>query len=419
MLTLRVSIPTFIVGTLHLAAHNSAKISRNGTKTATSTTLRFFFAPLRRCVIYQKPCYFAPMSIHFHKLPIKEINKETADCVSVLFDVPDNLKETFRFKQGQSLTMRTFINGEEVRRTYSICSTPLENKWRVAIKKVEGGLFSSLANDQLKKGNVLEVMPPVGTFYVELDAEHKKNYLAIAAGSGITPVISIIKTTLQAEPKSNFTLVYGNRSRSSIIFFEELEALKNKYPERFNFINVLSRERTDASVNFGRINQEKLIELSKLIDYSSTDEIFICGPEEMIFSTKAFLEKKGIDSKKIHFELFTVPGQKQSAVSRLQPADNGGPKSKITVKLDGRSFDFNLSLDSDTPILDAALQQGADLPFACKGGVCCTCKAKLIEGEVIMDVHWGLEEEEVERGYILTCQSHPKTERVVVDFDIK
>jgi len=359
------------------------------------------------------------MSIHFHKLAIKEINKETADCVSVLFDVPGNLKETFRFKQGQSLTMRTFMNGEEIRRTYSICSTPLENIWRVAIKKVEGGLFSSLANDQLKKGDILEVMPPVGKFYVELNPAHKKNYLAIAAGSGITPVISIIKTTLHTEPQSGFTLVYGNRSRSSIIFFEELEGLKNKYLERFNFINVLSRERTDAAVNSGRINQEKLIALSKLINYNSTDEIFICGPEEMIFSVKAFLEQKGIDSKKIHFELFTVPGQKQSVVQSREPEVNTGPASKITVKLDGRSFDFDLSLNSDISILDAALKQGADLPFACKGGVCCTCKAKLTKGEVSMDVHWGLEDEEVEQGYILTCQSHPKTERVIVDYDIK
>jgi len=359
------------------------------------------------------------MSIHFHKLAIKEINKETEDCVSVLFDVPDDLKKVFQFRQGQSLTMRTIINGEEVRRTYSICSTPLENKWRVAIKKVAGGLFSSLANDQLKKGDILEVMPPVGKFYVELDPVHKKKYLAIAAGSGITPVISIIKTTLHTEPQSSFTLVYGNRSRSAIIFFEQLEALKNIYVDRFNFINVLSRERTDAPVNSGRINPEKLIELSKLIDYNATDEIFICGPEEMIFSVKAFLEQKGIDSKKIHFELFTIPGEKRSTINVPRSTVDSGPKSKITVKLDGRSFDFDLSLNSDMPILDAALKQGADLPFACKGGVCCTCKAKLTQGEVSMDVHWGLEDEEVEQGYILTCQSHPKTERVVVDYDIK
>jgi len=172
-------------------------------------------------------------------------------------------------------------------------------------------------------------------------------------------------------------------------------------------------------LNFGRINQEKLIELSKLIDYDSTDEIFLCGPEEMIFCIKAFLEQKGIDSKKIHFELFTIPGQKQSVAQSRESGVNTGPVSKITVKLDGRSFDFDLSLNSDIPILDAALQQGADLPFACKGGVCCTCKAKLMEGQVSMDVHWGLEDEEVEKGYILTCQSHPKTEKVVVDYDIK
>lgn len=359
------------------------------------------------------------MSIHFHKLAIKEIKKETADCVSVLFDVPEDLQKKFQFKQGQSLTMRIFINGEEVRRTYSICATPFENEWRVAVKKAEGGLFSSYANEQLKEGDILEVMPPVGKFYVELNPQNKKKYLAIAAGSGITPVISIIKTTLQTEPKSHFTLVYGNRNRSSIIFFEELQALKNKYLQRLNFINILSRERTDAPINIGRINQEKLIELSKLIDYATIDEIFICGPEEMIFSVKAFLEQKGIDNKKIHFELFTVPGEKKAEVRRQKSEVNTGPKSKITVKLDGRSFDFDLSFNNDTPILDAALQQGADLPFACKGGVCCTCKARLVVGEVMMDVHWGLEEEEVEQGYILTCQSHPKTEKVVIDFDIK
>ncbi|HEY6503229.1 MAG TPA: 1,2-phenylacetyl-CoA epoxidase subunit PaaE [Chitinophagaceae bacterium] len=360
------------------------------------------------------------MSIHFHKLTIKEVSKETNDCVSVLFDIPEDLKNAFRFKQGQSLTMRSTINGEEVRRTYSICSTPFENKWRVAIKKVEGGLFSSFANDRLKKGDTLEVMPPVGKFYVELDPANKKNYLAIAAGSGITPVLSIIKTTLQTEPASSFTLVYGNRSRSSIIFFEELEALKNIYLQRFNFISILSRERTDALIHFGRINKEKLNELSRLIDYSLIDETFLCGPEEMIFAAKNFLEAKGINKKKIHFELFTTsPGTKPVTGNQQPVTKDTGPKSLITVKLDGRSFDFDLSLTSETTLLDAALKQGADLPYACKGGMCCTCKAKLVEGEVAMDVHWGLEEEEVEQGYILTCQSHPKTEKVVVDFDIK
>ncbi len=371
------------------------------------------------------------MSIHFHPLVIKEVRRETADCVSVSFKIPGELKEDFIFKQGQSLTMRTYVNGEEVRRTYSICSCPLDQEWRVAIKRVEGGLFSNFANTQLQQGDTLDVMPPVGKFYVELDPSNKKNYLAFAAGSGITPVLSIIKTSLRIEPHSTFTLVYGNRSRSSIIFFEELEGLKNKYIGRFNFINILSRERTDAPVNFGRINQEKLTQMAMLVDYPSFHEIFICGPEEMIFDVKDYLEERGIDKKKIHFELFTTPGQMQPAVGSRQSAvgsrqsavgsrqSAAGPLSNITVKLDGRAFDFILALNSDISLLDAALKEGADLPFACKGGVCCTCKARLLEGEVSMDVHWGLEEEEVEKGYILTCQSHPKTGKVVVDFDIK
>ncbi len=359
------------------------------------------------------------MSIHFHPVRVKEVRKETPECVSVLFEIPANLEKEFIFMQGQSLTMRTTLNGEEVRRTYSICSAPMEKEWRVAIKKVEGGLFSGFANDQLKKGDIIELMPPVGKFYTELDPGHQKNYVAFAAGSGITPVISLIKSTLAAEPKSHFTLVYGNRTRGSIIFFEELEGLKNKYMNRFTLVHVLSREKTDSPVHFGRIDREKLATLEKLIDYSNTDEFFLCGPEEMIFTAKDFLEAKGIDKKKIHFELFTSPGQAKSKVKSQQSTIKSGPKSAITIKLDGRSVEFDLPLADDTTILDAALQQGADLPYACKGGMCCTCKAKLLEGEVIMDVHWGLEEEEVEKGYILTCQSHPKTEKVVVDFDIK
>ncbi|HEX6191963.1 MAG TPA: 1,2-phenylacetyl-CoA epoxidase subunit PaaE [Chitinophagaceae bacterium] len=359
------------------------------------------------------------MAVHFYPLKVKEVRKETPECVSVTFDIPDSLRTDFSFKQGQSLTMRTSIKGEEVRRTYSICSSPLDQEWRVAIKKVEGGLFSSFANRDLKKGDTIEVMQPVGKFYTELNPSNQKHYVAFAAGSGITPVLSLIKTTLATEPQSNFTLLYGNRTRNSIIFFEELEALKNKYIDRFNLIHVLSRERTDAALNFGRIDIEKLQQLDKLVDYNSGDEFFICGPEVMIFAVKAFLEAKGIDKKKIHFELFTTPGQTQTATSIQKPIIDSGAKSRITIKLDGRAFDFDLPLNSDATLLDAALQQGADLPYACKGGVCCTCKARLLEGEVAMDVHWGLEDEEVEQGYILTCQSHPKTEKVVVDFDVK
>jgi ring-1,2-phenylacetyl-CoA epoxidase subunit PaaE len=360
------------------------------------------------------------MSIHFHRLTVKEIKKETADCVSVLLAVPPELANDFKFSQGQSLTMRAILDGEEVRRTYSICSSPLENQLRVAIKQVEGGLFSGFANTSLKQGDTLEVMQPVGKFYTELDPAQQKQYVAIAAGSGITPVLSLIKTTLATEPKSSFTLIYGNKNRGSIIFFEELEALKNKYMERFTLVHVLSREKTDATLNFGRIDAAKMNSLGKLVDFAAADDFFICGPEEMIFCVKDFLEAKGVDKKKIHFELFTSPGQAKSKIkNQKSKTAASGASSNITVNLDGRSFDFSLPLSSDTTILDAALQQGADLPYACKGGMCCTCKAKLLEGEVMMDVHWGLEEEEVEKGFILTCQSHPKTEKITVDFDIK
>jgi ring-1,2-phenylacetyl-CoA epoxidase subunit PaaE len=358
------------------------------------------------------------MAVHFHTLRVKAVKKETADCVSVTFAVPESLQKEFAFEQGQNITIKKNINGEEIRRSYSICAAPFENDLKVAVKKVEGGKFSTYANETLKEGDELEVLPPTGKFNCKLLPDNCKQYVAFAAGSGITPILSIIKTTLQTESNSNFTLVFGNRSRSSIIFFEELEGLKNKYLHRFNFINVLSREKTDAPINFGRINNEKLAALSKLIQYKSIDDFFICGPEEMIFCVKEFLEQWGIANKKIHFELFTTPGQKKTPDNKQPTANNTGPKSKITVKLDGRSFDFDLGFDNDS-ILDAALRQGADLPFACKGGVCCTCKAKLIEGQVEMDVNWGLEHEEIEQGFILTCQSHPTTDKVVVDFDIK
>lgn len=359
------------------------------------------------------------MSIHFHPVTVKEVRQETPDCVSVVFDIPASLQQDFSFIQGQSLTLRTILNGEELRRTYSLCSSPLDKEWRVAIKKVENGLFSRHANETLKKGDQLELMPPVGNFYTELNVANRKQYLAFAAGSGITPVLSLIKTTLACEPHSEFTLVYGNRNRQSIIFFEELEGLKNKYMDRFTLIHVLSREKTDTPLNFGRITVEKLDELQHLIDYAGTDDFFLCGPEEMIFCVKDYLELAGIDRKKIHFELFTSPGQAKKTGATERKQVHTGAISRITIKLDGRSLDISLPLNSDTTLLDAALQQGADLPYACKGGMCCTCKAKLLEGEVSMDVHWGLEEEEVEKGFILTCQSHPKTEKVVVDFDIR
>jgi ring-1,2-phenylacetyl-CoA epoxidase subunit PaaE len=362
------------------------------------------------------------LATHFHQLTIADIRKETPDCVSIAFEVPDDLKNDYLFKHGQNLTLRTIINNEEVRRSYSICSCPTDNELRVAIKKAPYGKFSIWANNMLKKGDVVEVMPPTGTFYTELNPANKKKYLAFAAGSGITPVISIIKTTLQTEPDSSFTLVYGNQTRNNIIFKEQLEALKNKYINRLAIHFLLSREQTDTPIYSGRINEEKLSLLSeKLIDVAGMDDIFICGPEQMIFTVMNWLQGHGIDKKKVHFELFTTPGEKAEVKSKKAEAgkeESTADKSKVTVKLDGIAFDFDLPYDGET-VLEAALQQGADLPFSCKGGVCSTCKAKLIEGKVDMDTNYALEQEEVDAGFILTCQSHPRSERIVIDFDIK
>lgn len=357
------------------------------------------------------------MANHFHELKIKQIIKETPDCVSVCFDIPENLKPDFQFKEGQNITIKKNINGQELRRSYSICNAPFENEIKVAIKKINGGLFSSFANDQLKKNDTLEIMPPSGKFNSHFG--NNKNYLAIAAGSGITPVLSIIKHTLHQQKDSNVTLIYGNKNRAGIIFFEELESIKNKYINRFNFINILSREKTDAEINYGRINADKLNALGKSINYKNFDAIYICGPEEMIFSSSDFLQQIGVEKNKIHFELFTTPGQNNNKFEKKEKENtDAGPKSNIIIKLDGRSFDFDLSYNGPS-ILDAALKQGADLPFACKGGVCCTCRAKLISGNVKMDVNYALEQEEIEQGFILTCQSHPTTENVVIDFDVK
>lgn len=358
--------------------------------------------------------------IHFHSLQVKKVEAETDECVSITFAVPAELKDAFAFKQGQTLTIKKTLNGEELRRNYSICSSPLDNELQVAVKKVESGIFSSWANTELKAGDYLEVMPPTGKFYTELNPAQKKNYVSFTAGSGITPILSIIKTTLQSEPNSSFTLVYGNRTKASIIFKEELEALKDKFIDRFRIYHVLSREKTDTPINNGRIDVEKLdLFFDKLIDVNRCDEFFLCGPEEMIFCIKNYLLEKNVSSANIHFELFTIPGQKAStSIHKPQTKTDTGPKAKVSVKVDGIMFDFDLAYESES-ILDAALKQGADLPYACKGGVCTTCKAKILEGEVEMDVNWGLEPDEVEKGFILTCQSHPKTEKVVVDFDTK
>jgi len=361
--------------------------------------------------------YFYCMSLHFEKIAVREARKETAQCVSIAFDIPTELKEAFAYKAGQYITIRAFINGEEVRRSYSLCSAPHESEWRVAVKKVESGLFSTYANEVLKAGDVLELMPPMGNFTTILDENNHKKYIGIAAGSGITPVLSLIKAILHAEPNSHFTLVYGNRNRPSIIFKEQLEALKNKYIHRFNIIHILSREMTDATLNHGRINAEKCAHLFEKALSINADEFFICGPQEMTQEVKEFLLSNGINESNVHIELFTSTTGK---TSKQKPAAtvSGEAASHITVKLDGIAFDFELAFD-DASILDAAAYQGADVPYSCKSGVCCTCRAKLLEGEVEMEACYGLEPEEIEAGFILTCQSHPKSKKVVVDYDAK
>ena len=361
------------------------------------------------------------MSLHFHKITVRNIRKDTPVCISVSFDIPGHLENEFRFVHGQNITIRKNIDGEELRRNYSICSAPGEHEFRVAIKQMNGGKFSTWANQHLKEGDELDLLPPTGKFNTQLNPSARKKYLAFAAGSGITPIMSILKTTLQTEPLSQFTLVYGNRNRKSIIFREELENLKNTSMNRLQVIHILSREMTDSQVNHGRINTVKCEELcNRLLDISSYDEIFICGPEEMIFSVKNFMEEKGVPQEHIHFELFTTPvlHQKELAASPVKEVKNTKTISTIHIRLDGIVSSFPLSSEGDT-ILNAALKHGIDLPYACKGGVCSTCRARLQEGQVEMDLNYALEAEEVEKGFILTCQSHPKTDSVFVDFDAR
>ena len=358
------------------------------------------------------------MALHFHSLRIKNIKKETPDSVSVTFDVPENLKNEFSFKQGQNITIKKFLDGKEIRRSYSICTSPLDNELKVGIKKAFNGLFSTYANTQLKAGEMLDVMSPSGEFYTELHSSNEKKYVAFAAGSGITPVLSIIKTALAVEPKSSFTLVFANKNHSSIMFKDELEALKDKYMDRFSLFHTLTREKMETDINYGRIDEHKCNRLKKLISYRLVDEFFICGPIEMTLAIRKFLENEGIDNSKIHYELFTTPVEQKTSLYHPTIIKGTDESSDITIKVDGRSFNFNLDYNSNT-ILDAALADGADLPFSCKGGVCTTCKAKLVEGEIEMEVNYGLEPDEVRAGFILTCQSHPRSKKIVVDYDIK
>ncbi len=352
----------------------------------------------------------------FHSVRVAEVVKETNECTLLTFDIPKELEKVFSYKQGQHLTLRKIIRGEDVRRSYSLCSSPLENKWQVAVKKIPGGVFSSYINDQLKKGETLELMPPNGTFFTEVEKEKPKNYVAFAAGSGITPVFSIIKTHLASEPNSTFKLFYLNKTIKSIIFKDEIEGLKNTYFNRFEIFHLLTREERNIPLLNGRFTPEKLKTIvSKIIDVKEIDDCFICGPEEMIFLIKEELAAAGMDEKNIHFELF-VSGSEASKKQINEALKHQADHTKVTIIDGGKQFHFEMEPGYDN-ILDAALANDADLPFACKGGVCCTCKSKLMEGTVKMKVNYALEEDEVEKGYILTCQSVPTSDTVVIDFD--
>tara|TARA_R110001632_G_scaffold62438_6_gene149964 strand:- start:4961 stop:6034 length:1074 start_codon:yes stop_codon:yes gene_type:complete len=354
----------------------------------------------------------------FHQVKIAQVHKETKDTVVITFDVPKELQKAFHFIQGQYLTLKATINGEEVRRSYSLCSSPLDNEWKVGIKQIPGGVFSTYANTKLKAGDAIEIMEPAGSFYVDVDKKASKNYIAFAAGSGITPMISIIKTHLGSEPNSTFKLFYLNRTVKSIIFKEEIERLKNQFFGRFQVFYFLTKEQRDIPFLNGRFDTDKLNVLTKtFIDVEDTNDCFICGPQEMIFLIRDHLVDAGLDADKVHYELFfsgESDKDKQHIAEVLEQKVEG---TDVTIIDGGKEFHFVMDEDFDN-ILDGALAAGADLPFACKGGVCSTCKCRVIEGSVEMKINYALDENEVKQNLVLSCQAVPTTEKVVVDFDV-
>ncbi len=355
------------------------------------------------------------MTPKFNTLKIKDLRRETDECVSISFEIPNELQEDYAYKSGQYLTLRTNIKNEDIRRSYSLCSAPYENEWRVAVKQVENGVFSSFANQDLKIGAELQVMTPMGNFMLNPESTSKKSYVLFASGSGITPILSIAKTVLKEEPNSDVTLFYGNKGFSSIIFREELEALKSLHLSNFRIIHVLSRESLGNKIQKGRIDAEKCAQLyDAFLSNHPIDAVYTCGPESMILDVEKILISKGVKKENIHFELFTSSG----SAKKTEQKETNEPSfdSSVSIILDGDTYDFKMSSQGKS-ILDAGYEAGADLPFACKGGVCCTCKAKILEGTASMDINYALDKDEVERGYILTCQAHPTSDKLVVSFD--
>jgi ring-1,2-phenylacetyl-CoA epoxidase subunit PaaE len=364
------------------------------------------------------PASAAPARRHatFHPLRVSLIEPLTADSVAITFEVPPELRSAYDFTQGQHLTLRTRLGGQEVRRNYSICAPAGSGRLRVAVKRLPGGAFSAYAHDSLQPGDVVDVMTPTGRFHVPLDPTARRHYCALVAGSGITPVLSILSTTLAAEPRSEFTLIYGNRTLESVMFLEELQDLKDRYPDRLQLLHVLSREPRESELLSGRLDPAKVQRLlTTVVPVADVDEWFLCGPFAMVEAARSTLLEQGVQARRLHLELFHVEGEtprERAAEAAVDAAD----QSQVTAMLDGRSTTFAVSR-SGTRILDALLAVRSDAPYACKGGVCGTCRAKVVSGEVTMERNYALEDSEIAAGFVLTCQSHPVSDRVTVDYD--
>jgi ring-1,2-phenylacetyl-CoA epoxidase subunit PaaE len=351
----------------------------------------------------------------FHPLTVASVEPLTADSVAVTFDVPDDLSEEFRFTAGQHLTVRAPEITGDVRRNYSICAPATRGPLRIGVKRVQDGVLSRYLTEQLRAGDVLDVMTPTGTFCPALDAGRARRYVAVAAGSGITPVLSILATALEVEPHSTAALLYVNRSSATIMFLEELEDLKNTYPDRFQLVHVLHEEASEVDLLSGRLDHDRLQRiLQALIPVEDVDDWFLCGPLTLTDTVRRTLLASGVDAAHVHRELFHV-----GAVAPPPRPRTAGPAragAAVTVLLDGRSTSFTLPRDG-VSVLEATLAARPDAPFACKNGVCGTCRARVVEGEVEMDSNYALEPEELARGVVLTCQSHPVSERLTVDYD--
>ena len=348
----------------------------------------------------------------FHELTVAAVDKLTDDSVAVTFEVPAELADAYAFEAGQHLNIRTTLAGDDVRRSYSICS-PEGGSLRVGVKLLPGGAFSSYAHTRLAPGDVLEVMTPLGRFKTPLDVAQAKRYAFIAAGSGITPVLSLVSTILATEPESDVVLVFGNRTTASVMFLEELEELKDRYPRRVQLIHVLSREEQESPLLSGRLDEMKLRQLlDVLVPADLIDEWFLCGPFGLVETARSVLDDVGVDARHVHFELFHA---EPLAPSTAVVVDAPGEGAEVTAVLDGRRTTF--TLPPSKSVLDGLLGVRADAPYACKGGVCGTCRARVIDGAVRMDSNYALEVDEVERGFVLTCQSHPTTDQLTLDFD--